>query len=122
MPTTNAAASVSESTRAARQLVLLIGTVKGVFLYHSDEQRREWRLTGPHLGGWGVFSVGGDSRNRRILVGTEQFMYGPTIRTSRDFGVTWEKVERDPRFAEGATTKAELKHLWQIVPGHASQP
>ncbi|WP_414664688.1 WD40/YVTN/BNR-like repeat-containing protein [Horticoccus sp. 23ND18S-11] len=103
-----------------RKLVLLIGTVKGVFLYESDERRTDWRLSGPHLGGWEVFSVCADERNGRILAGTGHFMHGPTIRTSRDAGATWEPVQRDPAFATGAT--AELKHIWQIVPGHASQP
>ena len=108
----------------ASRLVLLIGTVKGVFLYHSDERRAEWKLTGPHLGGWEIFSVCGDSRNGRILVGTAHFMHGPTIRTSRDFGETWEGIERDPKLPEttSAGVKAELKHIWQIVPGHASEP
>ncbi len=105
---------------ARKKLVLLIGTVKGVFLYHTDEKRSAWKLTGPHLGGWEVFSLCGDSRNGRILAGTEEFMHGPTIRTSEDFGATWEKVEREPRLAKG--TKGELKHIWQIVPGHPSQP
>ncbi|HWA85311.1 MAG TPA: hypothetical protein VG710_03750 [Opitutus sp.] len=104
----------------ARKLVLLIGTVKGLFLYHSDEERKAWRLTGPHLGGWEVFSVCGDSRGGRILVGTANFMTGPTIRVSKDFGETWEPVKKDPAYAEGAPGK--LKHIWQIVPGHASQP
>ena len=111
---------MASSTAVPRKLVLMIGTVKGMFLYHSDELRKDWRLTGPHLGGWEVFSLCGDSRHGRIFAGTEQFMYGPTIRTSRDFGATWDKVERDPRFADG--TKAELKHIWQIVPGHPSAP
>lgn len=111
---------MSSASVMPRKIVLLIGTVKGVFLYHGDEARREWRLTGPHLGGWEVFSLCGDSRNGRILAGTGHFMHGPTIRTSSDLGVTWQGVEKDPRFAEG--TKAELKHIWQIVPGHASQP
>jgi photosystem II stability/assembly factor-like uncharacterized protein len=104
----------------ARKLVLLIGTVKGVFLYESDEARKAWRMTGPHLGGWEVFSLCGDSRNGRILAGTGHFLHGPTIRTSDDFGATWTGVERDPRLAPG--TKAEVKHIWQIVPGHESEP
>ena len=103
-----------------RKIVLLIGTVKGVFLYHSDERRTEWQLTGPHLGGWEVFSLCGDSRNGRILAGTGNFMLGPTIRTSRDFGASWEPVKRDPKFPEGS--KYELKHIWQIVAGHPAQP
>lgn len=104
----------------ARKLVLLIGTVKGVFLYHTDERRTSWRLTGPHLGGWEVFSVCGDSRGGRILAGTGHYAHGPTIRVSPDLGATWSGVKRDPRFAKGA--KAEVKHIWQIVPGHPSQP
>lgn len=104
----------------ARKLVLLIGTVKGVFLYHTDERRTDWHLTGPHLGGWEIFSLCGDSRNGRIIAGTGHFMHGPTIRTSKDLGATWEGVKRDPKFAK--TAKAELKHIWQIVPGHPSQP
>ena len=103
-----------------RNVVLIVGTVKGIFLYHSDERRAQWRLTGPHLGGWEIFSVCGDSRNGRILAGTGHFMHGATIRTSRDLGATWEPVERNPAFPEGS--KAELKHIWQIVPGHASTP
>ena len=103
-----------------RKLVLLIGTVKGVFLYHTDTRRTEWKLTGPHLGGWEVFSVCGDSRNGRILAGTEHFGTGPTIRASKDLGATWTAVKRDPKFAPDS--KAKLKHIWQIVPGHASQP
>lgn len=104
----------------SRKLVLLIGTVKGVFLCHSDEKRAKWRLTGPHLGGWEIFSLCGDSRNGRILAGTVNFEDGSTIRTSSDLGKTWQRVKRDPKFAKGS--KAELKHIWQIVPGHASQP
>ena len=111
---------MGSATPPQGKLVLLIGTVKGVFLYHADEQRSEWRLTGPHLGGWEVFSLCGDARNGRILAGTGHFMHGPTIRTSTDLGATWEPIERNPHFAEGS--KAGLKHIWQIVPGHASQP
>ncbi len=108
------------SGNSAGKLVLLIGTVKGVFLYHTDAARQQWTLTGPHLGGWEIYSLCGDSRNSRILAGTLSWQTGPTIRTTKDFGATWEPVERDPRFAEGS--KAELKHIWQIVPGHPSQP
>ncbi len=104
----------------ARKIVLLIGTVKGVFLYHSDERRTKWKLTGPHLSGWEIFSLCGDARNGRIFAGTVSFEHGSTIQTSRDFGETWEGVKRDPKFPKGA--KAELKHIWQIVPGHPSEP
>lgn len=112
------------SSGVSRKFVLLIGTVKGVFLYLTNEARNDWRLTGPHLGGWEVFSLCGDTRNSRILAGVGHFSTGPTIRISRDFGATWEGVSRDPKLSEESNggVKAELKHIWQIVPGHPSQP
>ncbi|MDO8542255.1 MAG: hypothetical protein Q7S40_17585 [Opitutaceae bacterium] len=103
-----------------RPILLLIGTVKGVFIYRSDETRADWTLTGPHLGGWEIFSLCGDSRNHRIIAGTDHFMHGATLRTSRDDGATWEPVARDPAFPKDSSFK--LNHIWQIVPGHSSEP
>lgn len=99
---------------------LLIGTVKGVFGWELGARGPAAKLSGPHLAGWEIFSVCGDPRGGRILAGTGHFEYGPTIRISEDGGTTWRGVKRDPKFARGA--KAELKHIWQIVPGHPSEP
>lgn len=102
-----------------REVVLLVGTVKGLFLYHGDETRESWRLTGPHFPGKEVFSVCGDKRGR-VLIGTEDWGTGPTLRSSEDLGETWREVARDPKFPKEG--KATLKHIWQIVPGHPDQP
>ena len=111
---------MSSGTPTPRKLVLLVGTAKGLFLFHGDERRTDWKLTGPHLGGWEIFSLCGDSRGGRILAGTGHVMHGATIRTSGDFGATWEPVERDPAFPPDASCK--LNHIWQIVPGAAAEP
>ncbi len=105
---------------AARRLLVLVGTVKGAFFYHTTEDRTDWKLTGPHLAGWEVYSLCGDDRNHRILAGTCSFTYGATIRTTRDRGETWEEVERGPTYA--AESGFKLNRIWQIVPGHPSQP
>lgn len=105
----------------AQDLMLLVGTTKGAFFFHSDENRRDWRMTGPHLAGWNVYSLLGDSRHApRIYVGTGHFVYGPTIRTSDDFGETWTQVADGPSYS--AESGFKLNQIWQIVPGHASQP
>ena len=103
-----------------RKLVLLIGTVKGAFLYRTDENRADWRLTGPHLPGWEVYSLCGDAHDGRILAGTCSYTYGATIRVTRDLGKTWEEIERGPAYP--AETGFKLNRIWQIVPGHPSQP
>ena len=36
-------------------VVVLVGTRKGLFLLEGDEERRDWTLRGPFLTGWMVF-------------------------------------------------------------------
>ena len=102
-----------------RKVLLLVGTVKGLFIYHGDEDRNDWTLSGPHFGGHEVFSVCGDTKGR-ILIGTEEWESGPGVRISDDLGATWRGVERDPKF--GDDSMAKLKHIWQIVPAHPDRP
>ena len=65
------------------QVVLLMGTTKGAFFFHSDEGRREWRMTGPHLSGWEVYSLHGDGRHPdRVYAGTSHWVYGTTVRVT----------------------------------------
>ncbi len=104
--------SMVSVTPGVRKLVLLVGTVKGFFRYESDASRSHWDLSGPHLGGWEIFSVCGDPRSSRIVAGIGHFMHGPTVRTSTDGGATWEPVARDPRFPDGSTFK--LNHIWHL--------
>jgi hypothetical protein len=101
---------------------LLVGTNKGVFVYVSDEERKQWSLKGPYLNGWEAYSVLGDSRGstHRMFAGTSHAAYGPTIRISDDYGETWRQIVRGPRYAP--ETGFKLNRIWQLVPGAPSQP
>jgi photosystem II stability/assembly factor-like uncharacterized protein len=99
---------------------LLVGTARGAFIFHSSDDRKTWRMTGPHLDGWEVYSLYGCPRTGRIVAGTSSYVYGPTIRVSDDQGQTWRQIERSPAY--GADRGFKLQRIWQIVPGHASEP
>jgi photosystem II stability/assembly factor-like uncharacterized protein len=101
-------------------ITLLVGTTKGAFFYHSDAQRKNWRLTGPHLPGWEIYSLLGDPHGDRIYAGTSHWVYGPTIRASDDMGETWEQLPGTPQYDPEKGFK--LQRIWQITPGHTSQP
>jgi len=47
--------------------LLAIGTVKGLFLAHSQD-RRSWQLTDPMFVMNAVYAVAVDPRNQRLLV------------------------------------------------------
>ncbi|MFA5057247.1 MAG: hypothetical protein WC485_03975 [Opitutaceae bacterium] len=111
---------MARKQNAPRRLVLLIGTVKGAFFYHTDFHRRKWTLTGPHLPGWEVASLCGDPNDGRIFAGTCSYAYGATIRVTRNLGRTWHEVEKGPAYS--AESGFKLNRIWQIVPGHPSQP
>jgi hypothetical protein len=104
-----------------QKIVVLVGTVKGLFFFESDLNRREWKLGGPSLAGWEVYSILGDNRHGpRLYAGASHFVYGPTVRISDDLGQTWRQVDHGPAYGE--ESGFALKRVWQLAPGHVSQP
>ena len=76
-------------------VVVLVGTMKGAFLFRSGPDRARFEMGGPWFPGHSVYH-------------------------SDDFGATWTKPEVPTvRFPEG--TKA-LQNIWQIAPGRADEP
>ncbi|WP_308636828.1 WD40/YVTN/BNR-like repeat-containing protein [Paenibacillus silvisoli] len=104
-----------------KRVVLLIGTNKGVFQYTSNEERKEWKLSGPFLPGWEAYSVLGDSRNGNLIyAGTSHAAYGASIRVSDDMGESWRQIENGPSYSP--ESGFALNRIWQLVPGPASEP
>jgi photosystem II stability/assembly factor-like uncharacterized protein len=103
--------------------LLLVGTVKGAFIFTADPSRTEWSMTGPHFPGESVYALAYDERGgrQRTLAATRSFHWGSTIRTSDDFGATWSGPERQTvRFPEASGLS--LVQVWQIKPGPADDP
>ncbi|MEW5931310.1 MAG: exo-alpha-sialidase [Gemmatimonadota bacterium] len=103
--------------------LLLVGTMKGAFVLHSDAERREWRVDGPHFRGETVYSLAFDGRGgrNRLFAGTQSFHWGSVVRTSDDWGATWSSPERQNlRFPEDSGLA--LANVWQLRPGRADEP
>lgn len=104
-------------------VVLLVGTVKGLFLARAGRPRARWDFGGPHFPGSGVYAAAYDGRagRRRLWAGASSMHWGATIHRSDDFGRTWTGPEESAlRFPEGAGQS--LKQVWQITPGRADEP
>jgi hypothetical protein len=100
---------------------LLIGTNKGLFIYYSDAERRNWTLEGPYLSGWEVYSVLGDRKDgNRLYAGTSHAAYGATVRISEDKGLTWQQVEAGPSYSK--ESGFSLNRIWQLAQGLPSEP
>lgn len=104
-------------------VLLLVGTTKGAFLFSSDGGRESWLVEGPHFPGEGVYALALDQRDgrRTLWAAPESPFFGTTLRKSDDGGGAWSsKEERPVRFPEGSDLS--LKRVWQIHPGPDSDP
>ena len=104
-------------------LLVLVGTMKGAFIFRSDKARGTWEMGGPYFAGSAVYALAYDGRagRNRLWAGPNSMHWGGLLRTSDDFGRTWTNPEEaNVKFPEG--TDAALKQIWQIVPGRESEP
>ena len=104
-------------------VLLLVGTMKGLFIFRSGADRKTWEMGGPYFAGSAVYAAAFDSRagRRRLWAGPTSMHWGGVLRSSDDFGRTWTNPEEaNVKFPEGA--EAALKQIWQIVPGRDSEP
>jgi hypothetical protein len=104
-------------------VLLMVGTMKGAFLFRSDRKRKNWKVEGPHFPGEPVYSFLHDRRGgkSRTFAATRSFHWGGSIRISDDEGRTWSTPDRPSvRFPE--TTDKALVQIWQIAAGRESEP
>jgi photosystem II stability/assembly factor-like uncharacterized protein len=104
-------------------VVLLVGTMKGAFLFRSDGQRKRWQRGGPHFPGHAVYALGYDGRagRRRVWAAPESSHFGAVLRSSDDFGRSWsDDQQANVRFPEGSGSS--LTRIWQVTPGRPDEP
>ncbi|MDQ4084424.1 MAG: exo-alpha-sialidase, partial [Actinomycetota bacterium] len=104
-------------------VVLLVGTRKGLWIGRSSQERREWSLDGPHFLMSEVASCAIDTRGAtpRLLVGVMSWHWGPQVLRSDDLGETWTGESANAvEFPQD--TGAALTRVWQLAPGPADEP
>jgi hypothetical protein len=104
-------------------VLLLVGTMKGVFLLRSSAQRARWDIAGPYFHGQATYALAYDSREGRHRLWASSFslLWGAFLRSSDDYGRTWtDPLEAPIRFP--ADSGASLKNIWQICLGRPSEP
>ena len=95
--------------------LLLVGTMKGGFLFRSDGARKNWDVAGPYFPGRSVYALAHDGRNgrNRLWAAVNSSFWGSFLSSSNDFGRTWSDPETyNIKFPEGSDVS--LKQIWQI--------
>ncbi|MGB8150655.1 MAG: sialidase family protein, partial [Candidatus Cybelea sp.] len=105
---------------------LLVGTRKGAFVLTSDGKRTEWKIEGPHFGGWEIYHMKGSPANpNRIYASQSTSWFGQLIQRSDDGGVTWEPVGNEfvydgkpgtHTWYDGTPHPWEFARVWHLEP------
>ena len=104
-------------------VLVLVGTMKGAFVFRSNPARKRWDRGGPYFAGHSVYAMAYDGRKgrRRLWAGASSMHWGSVLHSSDDFGRTWTEPS-EPNVKFPADTGAALKNIWQIRPAPADRP
>ena len=102
----------------AEQVVLLIGTKKGLFVAESSKSRRAFKLRGPFGSGVAVYTALIDNRSKpRLYASSCNPFFGMKILRSTDLGKSFKETKAAPAFPEG--DGRALANIWSLAPGAA---
>ena len=102
-------------------ILVLVGTRKGAFVFSADRGRTKWEMTGPHWPGSDIFHAVYDGRgDGRLWLVRNDPVFGSEIHRSDDLGVTWENARQGPQVT--STDEVKLNKLWQVTLGVKDEP
>ncbi len=105
---------------------VLVGTRKGAFILTADGKREQWRVSGPHFGGWEIFHMKGSPVNPdRLYASQSSSWFGQVVHRSDDGGKTWQTVGNaftytgipgTHQWFDGTPRPWEFKRVWHLEP------
>lgn len=104
-------------------VVVLVGTTKGLFALTAGPERDRWQLAGPWFRGEEIAAAALDTRGgrARLLAGATSAHWGPSVYRSDDLGASW--VEPDAgTLAFPDAAGAAVGRVWQLQPGADDRP
>lgn len=108
---------------SAGDVVVLVGTAKGLFALTAGADRHLWELSGPWFPGEEIYAAVLDCRHgrTRLLVGATSSHWGPSVYRSDDLGASW--VEPEPEtLAFPDHAGAAVARVWQLQPAADAEP
>ena len=105
---------------------VLVGTVKGAFIFESDERRQHWEISEPQFPGWEMYHLKGSPVDpNRIYASQTSGWFGQTMQRSDDGGKTWDVISNvfdyatDPgihQWYDGTQHPWKFARVWHLEP------
>ena len=108
----------TQNVMAEKEILLLVGTAKGLFILRRAAGGEKWSIDGPQFAGRAVYAAMFDDRAGRgdLWAAATSWHFGAELLKSTDMGATWDAPER-MRIKMPKRTKQTLENIWQIAPG-----
>lgn len=100
-------------------VLLMVGTRKGSFVYWSDPDRKDWHYRPSH-DGWMVHHMTHDSRDNSIYAATNSEVFGAVVQRSEDFGGSWDRPSEKLDYA--GDSERRVRKVWHLSPKPADSP
>ncbi len=100
------------------QVVLFIGTRRGLFRAQATKERRNWTLSRPLLPGREVYHVMRDARAGTLWAATRHAVWGAHLHFSHDEGHSWDVLPALPHHVDAR----RLEAVWSLAAGPAATP
>ncbi len=99
-------------------VVLFVGTQKGLFLVRSDADREHWALEGPHIAGYEVLHAWLDSRDSTTAYAAAHHpVWGSHVYRSERHGREWVSLGQPPSHLKTKHSDS-INAVWYLAPGH----
>lgn len=105
---------------------VLVGTRKGAFVLSSDGKRQDWKIDGPHFGGWEMYHLKGSPADpNRIYASQTSGWFGQVMQRSDDGGKTWQPVGNEFKYEgetgthqwyDGTAKPWKFTRVWHVEP------
>ena len=105
---------------------VLVGTKKGAFILTSDGKREDWKVDGPHFGGWEIYHLKGSPADpNRLYASQSSSWFGQVVHRSDDGGKSWEPVGNEfvyngvpgtHQWYDGTAHPWEFTRVWHLEP------
>ncbi len=100
---------------AEKQVLVTVGTKKGLFFYSSGADRGKWKGSGPFHKGKEINHAVYDSRSGNVFATVNDPWFGCEISRTPDLGKNWISAKEQPKFEPASGLK--LERIWHIEPG-----
>jgi hypothetical protein len=95
--------------------VVLAGTKKGLFIFHSKD-RRKWKARGPYHEGLPVQHAILDPRDgKTIFAGLTSFHWGTRVARTKNFGGKWQRGADGPHYTKESGLSVDK--IWSLAGG-----